>query len=109
MLRFLKGFFGKPTPPELKAPYKVEIPTQPASTVHVVETPTPVIETAPAEVGKPANDRVEATAPAKPASKPRAKPAAKPAANPAAKPITKPAAMKAPAKPKTPGKPKATK
>ena len=105
MLRFLKGFFGKPTPPELKAPYKVEIPTQPASTVHVVETPTPVIETAPAEVGKPANDRVEATAPAKPVSKPRAKPAAKPIAKPAAKP----AAMKAPAKPKTPAKPKATK
>ena len=105
MLRFLKGFFGKPTPPELKAPYKVEIPTQPASTVHVVETPTPVIETAPAEVGKPANDRVEATAPAKPASKPRAKPAAKLTAKPAAKP----AAMKALAKPKTTSKPKAAK
>jgi hypothetical protein len=52
----------------------------------------------PSKVGKPADDRVEATAPTKPASKPRAKPAA------AAK---KPAAIKAAPRKAAPRKPAA--
>jgi hypothetical protein len=88
MLKAIFDWFKKPDPkafapavqPEA-VPYKVEAPAQAAPTL------------APVEVGKPADDRVEATAPARPATP---KPAAqKPAAKPAAK---KPAAMKAPAK-----------
>jgi hypothetical protein len=88
MLKAIFDWFKKPDPkafapavqPEA-VPYKVEAPAQAAPTL------TPV------EVGKPADDRVEATAPARPATP---KPAAqKPAAKPAAK---KPAAIKAPAK-----------
>ena len=56
----------------------------------------------PSKVGKPADDRVEATAPAKPASKPRAKPQAKPAA-----PAKKPAAIKAAPRKAAPRKPAA--
>jgi hypothetical protein len=131
MLRFLKGFFGKPIPPESKVPYKTEMPAEPAPAkcgcgrsqsglcvgLHKLtaeewathESNPNAVKPAPAEVGKPADDRVEATAPVKPAPKPRAKPAAKPIVKPAAKPAAKPAVMKAPAKPKAPRKPSATK
>jgi hypothetical protein len=80
MLRFLKGFFAKPTPPETLpvAPYKIEAPT--------TDWPVP----RPSEPG-PEPDPVVATAPAK---KPRAP--AKPKVAPADKPVAvkKPRAKK---------------
>lgn len=79
MLRFLKGFFAKPRPPETQpvAPYKVEAPvtdwpfpraTEPAS------EPAPVVETAPAKKPRAAArpKTVPAEAPAV-TKKPRAK------------------------------------
>jgi hypothetical protein len=86
MLKAIFDWFKTPSPaaqapavqPEA-VPYKVETPVQVAPVMEAA----PVVA-APAEVGKPAADRVEATAPAKPAPKPRAKPAAKPATKPAA-------------------------
>ena len=91
MLKAIFNWFRQPDPKSLApavqpeaVPYKTEAPVQ----VAPVMEPAPVV-TAPAEVGKPAADRVEATAPAKPRAKPAAK---KPAAKkPAA---TKPAASK---------------
>jgi len=94
MLRFLKGFFGKPTPPDVTpkpepvAPYKVEAPVQ--------ET-TPVATTNLAVDGHGDVHEVKTEA------KPKKAPAKKQQF------AKKPAAMKAPAKPKTPRKPKATK
>jgi hypothetical protein len=84
MLRFIKGFFAKPTPPEAPpvAPYKIEAST--------TDWPFPkASEIAP----EPA--AVVATAPAK---KPRAP--ARPKAVPAEKPVVlkKPRAKKTPAK-----------
>ena len=106
MLRFLKGFFGKATPPDVTptpepvAPYKVE---------------TPTVQPEPAKCGCGRSEtglcvglhkltaEEWATHEANPASK---KPVKAPAKKAAPK---KPAAMKAPAKPKTPRKPKAAK
>ena len=96
MLKAIFDWFKTPSPaaqapavqPEA-VPYKVETPVEVAPVMEAA----PVVA-APAEVGKPAADRVEATAP--PARKPRAKPAAKPAA----KPVTKPAAITAAKKPR---------
>ena len=88
MLRFLKGFFGKPTPPDVTpkpeptAPYKIEAPAPEA----VAPAPTLAVD---------GHGDVHEV---KPAAKPKKAPAKK-----------KPAAMKAPAKPKAPRKPKATK
>lgn len=107
MLKAIFNWFRQPDPKSLApavqpeaAPYKTETPVQ----VAPVMEPAPVV-TAPAEVGKPAADRVEATAPAKSRAKPAAKkPAAKkPAATkPAAsKPAAMTAAKKRPSK-KTP-------
>jgi hypothetical protein len=95
MLKAIFDWFKKPSPaaqapavqPEA-VPYKTEAPAQVAPVIEAA----PVVA-APADVGKPADDRVEATA--RPARKPRAKPAAKPAAGPA----TKPAAITAAKKP----------
>ena len=86
MLKAIFDWFKTPSPaaqapavqPEA-VPYKVDAPVQVAPVMEAA----PVVA-APAEVGKPAADRVEATAPAKPARRPRAKPAAKPATKPAA-------------------------
>ena len=85
MLRFLKGFFAKPTPPvaapEPVAPYKIEAPTTDWPFPQVTEIapePAPVVETAPAK--KP-----------RAAAKPKAAPAEKPAA------AKKPRAKKPPA------------
>jgi hypothetical protein len=79
MLKAIFNWFRQPDPKSLApavqpeaVPYKTEAPAQAAPTL------------APVEVGKPADERVEATAPAKPATP-------KPAAQ-------KPAAMKAKAK-----------
>lgn len=72
MLRFIKGFFAKPTPPETPpvAPYKIEAPTTdcpfPRATEIAPEL-APVVETAPAK--KP-------RAPAKPKAAPADKPVA---------------------------------
>jgi hypothetical protein len=84
MLKAIFDWFKTPSPaaqapavqPEA-VPYKTEAPVQAAPVMEAA----PVVAT-PAEVGKPANQRVEATAP--PARKPRAKPVAKPATKPAA-------------------------
>lgn len=112
MLRFLKGFFGKPVPPDVTpkpeptAPYKVETPVQPEPAkcgcgrsqsglcvgLHKL--------TAEEWAAHESNPNAVKPAPAAEAPKPVAKKA------PAKK---KPAAMKAPAKPKAPRKPKATK
>jgi len=86
MLKAIFDWFRTPSPaaqspavqPEA-VPYKVEPPVQVAPVMEAA----PVVAV-PAEVSKPATDRVEATAPAKPARKPRATPAAKPATKPAA-------------------------
>ena len=94
MLKAIFDWFKTPSPaaqapavqPEA-VPYKVEAPVQVA----------PVMEAAPV-VGKPADDRVEATA--KPASRTRTKPAAKTAPK-------KPAAIKAAPKKPAPRKPAA--
>ena len=105
---FLFGKTSEPVKetPAPSAPYKVPEPVATTPIPLIVETPVqipPVIESAPAEVGKPADDRVEATVPTKPARKPAArKPVApkKPAA-PKPAPAKKPAAPKpAPAKKK---------
>ena len=80
MLRFLKGFFGKPTPPDVTpkpepvAPYKVESPV-----VEIAPTPTPLVP-----------EVVKTSAKKAPAKK-------------------KPAAMKAPAKSRAPAKPRTPK
>jgi hypothetical protein len=84
MLKAIFDWFKTPSPaaqapavqPEA-VPYKVETPVEVAPVMEAA----PVV-TAPAEVGKPANQRVEATAP--PGRKPRAKPVTKPATKPAA-------------------------
>ena len=68
MLRFLKGFFAKPTPPT--APYKVEAPSTDWPFTKASEPapePAPVATTAPAK--KP-------RAPAKPKAAPADKPVA---------------------------------
>ena len=106
MLRFLKGFFGKPTPPAPEVPYKVETPTQP--------------EPAKCGCGRSQSGlcvglhKLTAEEWAAHESNPNAVKAAPVAKEP--KPVTKrapakkkPAAMTATAKPKTPRKPKATK
>jgi len=84
MLKAIFDWFRTPSPaaqapavqPEA-VPYKTEAPVQVAPVMEAA----PVVAT-PAEVGKPANQRVEATAP--PARKPRAKPVAKPTTKPTA-------------------------
>lgn len=92
MLRFLKGFFGKPTPPDVTpkpepvAPYKVEAP---------VVTPV-MIPPQSVKVSVDGHGDVQEVK-----EKPKKAPAKKAASK-------KPAAMKAPAKPKTPRKPKST-
>ena len=90
MLRFLKGFFSKPTPPDTLAPvvpYKMEAPATdwpfPKAT-EVTPDPAPVVTTAPAK--KPRTPGGVLRVPAEPA------PAVKPAV--AAK---KPRARKTPA------------
>jgi len=72
MLRFLKGFFAKPTPPEAQpvAPYKIEAPTTDWPFPRPTETapePAPAVATAPAK--KP-------RAPARPKAAPAEKPVA---------------------------------
>lgn len=90
MLRFLKGFFGKPIPPKpVEAPYKIETP--------VVAEPVKVEVTAPALVVDGHGDVREVV------------PKAKKAPVKKQPPVKKPAAIKAPAKPKAPRKPKALK
>ena len=77
MLRFLKGFIAKPTPPvaapEPVAPYKIEAPTTdwpfPKAT-EIAPEPAPVTTTAPAK--KPRALSKPKTAPVA-AKKPRAK------------------------------------
>ena len=86
MLKAIFDWFKTPSP-AAQAPA-----VQPEAVPYKVETPVrvvPVTEAAPAEVSKPANNRVEATTP--PARKPRATPAAKPAVKktPARKPAQK--------------------
>ena len=84
MLKAIFDWFKTPSPaaqapavqPEA-VPYKTEAPVQVAPVMEAA----PVVAT-PAEVGKPTNQRVEATAP--PARKPRAKPVAKPTTKPTA-------------------------
>ena len=70
MLRFIKGFFAKPTPPvaapEPVAPYKIEAPATDWPFPKATEI-APVVETAPAK--KP-----------RAAAKPKASPAENPAA-----------------------------
>jgi len=72
MLRFLKGFFAKPIPPEAQpvAPYKIEAPTTdwpfPKAT-EIAPEPAPAVATAPAK--KP-------RAPARPKAAPAEKPVA---------------------------------
>ena len=120
MLRFLKGFFGKPIPPKsVEVPYKVEIPATPEPAkcgcgrsqsglcvgLHKLtaeewakhESNPDATKPAP-EVKEPAavKTALVKTAPVKTAPAKKAS-------------VKKPAAMKAPAKPKTPAKPKATK
>ena len=88
MLRFLKGFFGKPIPPDVTpkpepvAPYKVEAPV-------VAPNPEPVAEPAKLTVDGHGDVHEVKEKPAKKA------PAKKRQFD------KKPAAMKAPAKPKT--------
>lgn len=111
MLRFLKGFFGKPTPPDVTpkpeptAPYKVEapvvtpviVPPEPAKcgcgrseTGYCVGLHKLTAEEWAAHESNPANKKPAKKAPAKKAAP------------------KKPAAMKAPAKPKAPRTPKTT-
>lgn len=106
MLRFLKGFFGKPTPPAPEAPYKVETPATPepakcgcgrSQTGFCVG-----LHKLTAEEWATHESNPDAVKPVPVAEK--TKPVAKKA--PAKK---KPAAMKAPAKPKTPRAPKTAK
>jgi hypothetical protein len=111
MLRFLKSFFGKQTPPAPEVPYKVEAPTL---------TPVPAVEVAPQPVQcgcgrsptgfcvglhklSPAEWDVHPDNPVKPVAEVKA-----PAKKAAAK---KPAAPKKPAakKPAAPKKPAAKK
>ena len=72
MLRFLKGFFAKPIPPETQpvAPYKVEAPGTdwpfPKASA-IAPEPDPVVATAPAK---------QPSAPAKPKVAPAEKPVA---------------------------------
>ena len=107
MLKAIFNWFRQPDPKSLApavqpeaVPYKTEAP------VHIVPvTESVLVVTTPAEVGKPANDRVESTAPVKPAPRPRAKPAAKKPA-PAKPAASKPAAMKAPVKAAKPARAK---
>ena len=68
MLRFLKGFFAKPTPTEAQpvAPYKIEAPTTDWPFPKATEI-APVVETAPAK--KP-------RAPVRPKAAPAEKPVA---------------------------------
>jgi hypothetical protein len=107
MLKAIFNWFRQPDPKSLApavqpeaAPYKTEAPA------HIVPvTEAALVVTTPAEVGKPAADRVEATAPSKPAPRPRAKPAAKKPA-PAKPAASKPAAMKAPVKAAKPARAK---
>lgn len=94
MLRFLKGFFGKPTPPDVTpkpepvAPYKVETPV----VTPVMVPPEPVKLTVDGH-----GDVHEVK------EKPKKAPAKKRQFD------KKPAAMKAAPKPKAPRKPKAEK
>ena len=89
MLRFLKGFFGKPIPPKpVEAPYKIETP--------VVAEPVKVEATAPAVVVDGHGD-VHEVAPVPKAKKAPAKKT----------PAKKPAVIKAQPKPKAPRKPRA--
>ena len=93
---FLFGKTSEPVKetPAPSAPYKVPEPVATTPIPLIVETPVqipPVIESAPAEVGKPADDRVEATVPTKPARKPAVRKTAAP---------KKPVAPKKPAAPK---------
>jgi len=119
MLRFLKGFFGKPKHPDLKlnpaptVPYKVEAPT----VVALGEAPATVVVVEPAKCGcgrsstglcvglhklSPAEWAAHPDNPKPPVAE--QKPVAKKA------PVKKkPAAIKAPAKSRAPAKPKATK
>ena len=91
MLRFLKGFFGKPTPPDVTqkpepvAPYKVEAP---------VITPV-VVPPAPVTVTVAGHGDVQEVK-----EKPKKAPAKKRQFD------KKPAAMKAPAKPRAKATPK---
>ena len=70
MLRFLKGFFTKPTPPvaapEPAAPYKVDVPV----VVEVAPALAPVVESTPAKKAPVKKAPVEKATPAK---KPRPK------------------------------------
>ena len=80
MLRFIKGFFAKPTPPETPpvAPYKIEAPTTdwpfPKATEPAPE-PAPLATTTPAKKPRaPAKPKTApVTKPAVAAKKPRAK------------------------------------
>ena len=97
MLRFLKGFFGKPIPPDVTpkpepvAPYKVEAPV-------LIPQLSVVEEVKAAPVAEPAKLTVDGhgdVQEVKPEAKPKKAPAKKRQFD------KKPAAMKASAKPKT--------
>lgn len=71
MLRFLKGFFVKPTPPAITpqpvAPYKVETP----AVIEVAPALAPIVEQKPAK--KSPAKKASVAKPAAVARKPRAK------------------------------------
>ena len=79
MLRFLKGFFAKPTPPETPpvAPYKVEAPATDwpfPKASEVTPEPAPVVEAAPAKKPRaPARPKTASADKPTVAKKPRAK------------------------------------
>ena len=79
MLRFLKGFFAKSTPPETPpvAPYKVEASTTDwpfPKASEVAPEPTPMVETAPAKKPRaPAKPKAAPAEKSAGAKKPRAK------------------------------------
>ena len=67
MLRFLKGFFTKPTPPATQVPYKVETPV----VVEVAPALAPIVEEKP--VKKPPVKKTPVVKPAASAKKPQAR------------------------------------
>ena len=79
MLRFIKGFFAKPTPPETPpvAPYKIEAPTTDWPFLRATEIapePAPVATTAPAKKPRaPARPKVAPAEKPVAVKKPRAK------------------------------------
>lgn len=110
MLRFLKGFFGKPTPPvEPAVPYKVEAPAPEPAKCGCGRSQTGLCvglhKLTPEEwAGHESNPNAVKPAPVAEEVKPAPKKV--PAKKPAAK---KPAAITASAKPRAPRKPRSAK